>query len=89
MLWGKTAYCVKLSDKDLSRYSNKIESISYHSLTKNVMSRFSELAPHHGGQTAGTDMVRRNNVTVTLCTVAGRYLFIPVDAIIRCHWTRH
>jgi len=27
-LWGNMAYCVKLSGEDLSRYSNKIESIS-------------------------------------------------------------
>jgi len=27
MLWGNSAYCVKLSGEDLSRYSNKIESI--------------------------------------------------------------
>jgi len=26
-LWGNTAYCVKLSGDDLSRYSNKIESV--------------------------------------------------------------
>jgi len=26
MLWRNTAYCVKLSDEDSSRYSNKIES---------------------------------------------------------------
>jgi len=26
MLWGNTAYCVKLSGEDLSRYSNKTES---------------------------------------------------------------
>jgi len=28
---------------------------------------FSELVPHHGGKTAGIDMVWRNYVTVTLC----------------------
>ena len=28
---------------------------------------FSKLAPHHGGKTAGIDMVWRNCVTVTLC----------------------
>ena len=28
MLWGNTAFCVKLSDEDLSRYSYKIESVS-------------------------------------------------------------
>jgi len=28
MLWAYTAQCVKLSGEDLSRYSNKIESIS-------------------------------------------------------------
>jgi len=27
ILWGNTAYCVKLSGKDLSRYSNEIESV--------------------------------------------------------------
>ena len=29
--------------------------------------RFSELAPHRGGKTAGIDVVWRNYVTVTLC----------------------
>jgi len=43
MLWGNTAYCVKLSRGDLSRYSNKIEPGGltkcpyYHYLTKKVM----------------------------------------------------
>jgi len=27
MFWGNTAYRVKLSGEDLSRYSNKIESV--------------------------------------------------------------
>jgi len=27
MLWGNTAYCVRLSGEDLSHYSNKIESV--------------------------------------------------------------
>jgi len=27
LLWGNTTYCVKLSGEDLSRYSNKIESV--------------------------------------------------------------
>jgi len=27
VLWGNTAYCVKLSDEDLSPYSNTVESI--------------------------------------------------------------
>jgi len=45
MLWGNTAYCVKLRGEDLSRYSNKIESAGlrrcpyYHILTKKVMSQ--------------------------------------------------
>jgi len=40
MLWGKTAYRMKLSGEDLSRYSNKTESVGlrkspyYHYLTK-------------------------------------------------------
>jgi len=39
MLWGSSAYSVKLSGEDLSRYSNKIESVGlrkcpyYHSLS--------------------------------------------------------
>jgi len=67
MLWGNTAYCVKLSDEDLSRYSNKMESVGlrkrpyYQYLTKKVMSQ------RHGGKTAGIDMVWRTYVTVTLC----------------------
>ena len=46
MLCGNTAYCVKLSGDDLSRYSNKIESVGlriwryYHYLTKKVMSQY-------------------------------------------------
>jgi len=45
-MWrGNTAYCVKLSGEDLSRYSNKIESVGlkkcphYHYLSKKVMSQ--------------------------------------------------
>ena len=49
MLWSNTAYWVKLSGEDLSRYSNKIESVGlrkcthfftfthYHYLTKKAM----------------------------------------------------
>jgi len=45
MLWGNTAYCVKLSGEDLSRYSNKNESygarkcLYYHYLTKKMKSQ--------------------------------------------------
>jgi len=45
MLCGNTAYCVKLSGEDSSRYSNKIESADlrkcpyYDNLTKKVMSQ--------------------------------------------------
>jgi len=45
MLRGNTAYSVQLSGEDLSRYSNKIESVGlrkrpyYHYLTKKVMSQ--------------------------------------------------
>ena len=44
MLWGNTAYCVKLIGEDLSRYSNKIESVGlgkypyYRYLIENVTS---------------------------------------------------
>jgi len=76
MLWGNMAYCVKLSGEDLSRYSNKNESvlskkascvivitIFLRKLSHNYK-HFSELAPHHGRKTAGIDMVWRNDVTV-------------------------
>jgi len=45
VLWGNTSYCVQLSGEDLSRYSNKIESVAlrkclyYHCLTMEVMSQ--------------------------------------------------
>jgi len=45
MLWGNTAYCVKLSGEDLSRCSNKTELDGlrkcpyYHYFTKKVMSQ--------------------------------------------------
>jgi len=43
LLWGNTSYCLRLSGEDLSRYSNKIESVGLrkcqynHYLTKKVM----------------------------------------------------
>jgi len=43
ILLGNMAYCVKLNDEHLSRYSNKIESVGlrkcpyYHYLTNKVM----------------------------------------------------
>jgi len=56
-MWSNTAYCVKLSGEDLSRSSDKTESVGlrkcpyYGNLTKKVMSRyFTELAPYHGGK---------------------------------------
>jgi len=45
MMWGNTAYCVKLNGEDLSGYLNKIESVGlrkypyYHYLTKKVTSQ--------------------------------------------------
>jgi len=45
MLWGNTAYCVKLSGEDTSRYLNKIESVGlkrcpyYHYHAKKVMAQ--------------------------------------------------
>jgi len=45
MLQGNSAYCVKLSGEDMSRYSNKTESVGlrkrpyYHYLTKKVVSQ--------------------------------------------------
>ena len=53
---------MKLSGEDLSRYSNKVESVVlmkcpyYHHLTKKVMSQhFSELVQYNGGKTAGIE----------------------------------
>jgi len=45
MLWGNTAYCVKLSDEDVTRYSNETEPVLfyenvawyYHCLANQVM----------------------------------------------------
>jgi len=65
MLWGNTPYCVKFSGEDMSRYSNKFESVGlrkcphYQYLTKkwcNDNRHFAELGTHHG-KTAGIDMV--------------------------------
>ena len=30
MLWGNTAYCVKISDEDLTRYSNETEPVLFY-----------------------------------------------------------
>jgi len=68
MLWGKTAYCVKLSGEDLSRYSNKTESVGlrkcpvYHYLTKkwcHSNNHCAALAPHYGRKTADMKKLRR------------------------------
>jgi len=74
---GNTAYCVRFSGGDLSRYSNKIESDGlrkcpyYRCLTLKMMSRitniFQNLLHNMAGKTAGMDMVWRNYVTVTPC----------------------
>jgi len=51
MLWSNTAYWVKLSGEDLSRYSNKIESVGlrkcthYHYLIATTIS-ISQSLPH-------------------------------------------
>ena len=78
MLWGNTAYCVKLTGKDLSHYSNEIESVAlrrcpyYHYLTEKVMLQWQRIltaSPTSWWKTSsGIDMVWRNYVTVTQCT---------------------
>ena len=69
------SYCVWLC-KDLSRYSNKIESVGlteclyYCYLTKKVMSEeetFRRTCPTKWWKAAGIDMIWRNYVTVILC----------------------
>jgi len=37
MMWGNSAYCVKLSGEDLSRFSNKIESVGLRKKQKTTM----------------------------------------------------
>jgi len=75
-MWGNTAYCVKLSGEDLSRCSDKTESVGlrkcpyYRNLTKKVMSRyFAELAPYHGGKSSwygyGMKKLRRSHSMYT------------------------
>jgi len=50
VLWGNTAYCLKLGGEDLSRYSNKIESDGlrkypyYRYLIKKVMPRVTNIS---------------------------------------------
>jgi len=69
LLWGNMAHCVKFSGEDLSRYSNKIESVGlteclyYHYLAKKVMSQCKHLQslPNiTANKTAGIHMVWRN-----------------------------
>ena len=79
MLWGNTSYYAKLSGEDLSRYSNKIESVGlrkcpHYDIISILLRKwchnnkhFSELAPHHGEKTADIDTVWRNSIDVTLC----------------------
>jgi len=65
MLGSNTAYCVKLSGDDFARYSNKIESnwfkkmsVSLSYLESDVtVTNILQFTPHHGGQTAGIDML--------------------------------
>jgi len=77
MLWIATAYCMKLSGEDLSRYSNKIESFGlrkcpyYHRITRKWHynnKHFSELAPHHGWENSwhrcGMKKLRHGHPTV-------------------------
>ena len=60
LLWGNTAYCVKLSGEDSSRYSNKTESVGLRNVRIITIT--------------GIDMVWRNYmyVTVTLCILPAK-----------------
>ena len=84
MLCGNTAYCVKSSD-DLSRYSNKIESVGvrkyphYHFLTKKWWNKhFTQLAPHQGRKAAGLYMAWRNYTAVTYVNYCWLSCFVKV-----------
>ena len=59
MLWGSTTYCVKLSGEDLSRYSNKSESVVFLNIRimtillrkwSNNSKHYAENALCHGGK---------------------------------------
>ena len=62
MSLGNTAYCVKLSGEDLSRYSNKIEAVGFavriitiliillKSDVTDVITKFLRTCLHHGGK---------------------------------------
>jgi len=75
MSLGNTAYCVKLSGEDLSRYSNKIEAVGFavriitiliillKSDVTDVITKFLRTCLHHGGKNNWW----RYHVTVTLC----------------------
>ena len=55
-LWGNTAYCERLSGKDLSRCSTTVESFGlrkcpyYHCLTKKVVSQYQTFRSHTSWQ---------------------------------------
>jgi len=49
------AYCVKLNGEDRLHYSNKTELVGLRKCL--YYHYFSELAPHHGGKTAGIYMI--------------------------------
>ena len=66
MLWGNTAYCVKLSGKDLLRYSNKNESVGLRNVRIITLllrkwchnnKHIAEFGAHVGRKTTGIDMV--------------------------------
>jgi len=73
---SRPSYCALLSGEDLSRYSNKIESVDLRKFRiSTILQRkwcpskkhFAELDLQRGGKTADIDMIWRNYVTVTLC----------------------
>jgi len=79
ILYGNTVVLCVLSGEDLSRYSNKIESVCLRNVRIIAIllrkwchnnKHFAEVAPQNGGKTVGIDMIRRNYVTVTLCVIA-------------------
>jgi len=76
MWWDNTAYCVKLGGEDLSRYSNKIESLGFRKcaywhcmfLTKwcHNNKHFAELhkfASHHRETTGGVSYIKHEEIT--------------------------
>ena len=68
--WGMPPVILAQSERKLPSLTLCCLSLRNEKVGKKVMSQwqtFLRACPHHGGKTAGIDMVWKNNVAVTLC----------------------